>query len=213
MPKLHKSEGDINISPQREAWQKEHLDAGKPRPSSGGCPIFPQAGPLHPVPQRHGAPAAASGSRTCRAGATWTSTATTSTRSVSPTPRSSPPSSDSSTSSPFCTRRYTNRVGRRPGEEAGRDRARATSTRSSSAPAGPRPIGMALKLARIATGRHKTISMWDSFHGAIARRDLGRRRGDLPPGHRPAAARDGACAAARRISLHLRLRAAAAAAT
>jgi 4-aminobutyrate aminotransferase len=27
-------------------------------------------------------------------------------------------------------------------------------------------IGMALKLARIATGRHKTLSMWDSFHGA-----------------------------------------------
>ena len=25
---------------------------------------------------------------------------------------------------------------------------------------------MALKLARAATGRHKTISMWDSFHGA-----------------------------------------------
>jgi len=25
---------------------------------------------------------------------------------------------------------------------------------------------MALKLARYATGRHKTISMWDSFHGA-----------------------------------------------
>jgi 4-aminobutyrate aminotransferase len=25
---------------------------------------------------------------------------------------------------------------------------------------------MALKLARIATGRHKTVSMWDSFHGA-----------------------------------------------
>jgi 4-aminobutyrate aminotransferase len=25
---------------------------------------------------------------------------------------------------------------------------------------------MAIKLARIATGRHKTISMWDSFHGA-----------------------------------------------
>lgn len=27
-------------------------------------------------------------------------------------------------------------------------------------------IDMALKLARIATGRHKTISFWDSFHGA-----------------------------------------------
>jgi len=34
------------------------------------------------------------------------------------------------------------------------------------APGGTAAIGMALKLARIATGRHKTVSMWDSFHGA-----------------------------------------------
>ena len=34
------------------------------------------------------------------------------------------------------------------------------------APGGTSAIGMALKLARAATGRHKTISMWDSFHGA-----------------------------------------------
>ena len=34
------------------------------------------------------------------------------------------------------------------------------------APGGTLAIGMALKLARIATGRHKTISLWDSFHGA-----------------------------------------------
>ena len=34
------------------------------------------------------------------------------------------------------------------------------------APGGTSAIGMALKLARIATGRHKTISMWDAFHGA-----------------------------------------------
>jgi 4-aminobutyrate aminotransferase len=34
------------------------------------------------------------------------------------------------------------------------------------APGGTAAIGMALKLARLATGRHKTISMWDSFHGA-----------------------------------------------
>lgn len=34
------------------------------------------------------------------------------------------------------------------------------------APGGTLAIGMALKLARAATGRHKTISMWDSFHGA-----------------------------------------------
>jgi 4-aminobutyrate aminotransferase len=52
------------------------------------------------------------------------------------------------------------------------------------APGGAEAIGMALKLARIATGRHKTISMWDAFHGAsldaisiggeaIFRRDMG----------------------------------------
>src|SRR6266581_1215748 len=34
------------------------------------------------------------------------------------------------------------------------------------APSGALAIGMALKLARVATGRHKTLSMWDSFHGA-----------------------------------------------
>ncbi|MGD8663196.1 MAG: aspartate aminotransferase family protein, partial [Desulfobacterales bacterium] len=33
-------------------------------------------------------------------------------------------------------------------------------------PGGAEAVGMALKLARLATGRHKTISMWDSFHGA-----------------------------------------------
>ncbi len=34
------------------------------------------------------------------------------------------------------------------------------------APSGAAAIGMALKLARYATGRHKTLSLWDSFHGA-----------------------------------------------
>src|SRR6267143_1090391 len=34
------------------------------------------------------------------------------------------------------------------------------------APGGTSAIGMAIKLARAATGRFKTISMWDAFHGA-----------------------------------------------
>src|SRR4029079_6164811 len=34
------------------------------------------------------------------------------------------------------------------------------------APGGAEAIGIALKLARIATGRFKFVSMWDSFHGA-----------------------------------------------
>jgi len=38
--------------------------------------------------------------------------------------------------------------------------------KSLFAPGGTSAIGMALKLARIVTGRFKTISLWDSFHGA-----------------------------------------------
>lgn len=34
------------------------------------------------------------------------------------------------------------------------------------APGGTSAISMALKLARIVTGKHKVISLWDSFHGA-----------------------------------------------
>ena len=65
----------------------------------------------------------------------------------------------------FCTRRYTNRVvvdlarklaGIAPGN----------LNKVLLCPGGTGAIGMALKLARVATGRHKTISMWDSFHGA-----------------------------------------------
>lgn len=65
----------------------------------------------------------------------------------------------------FCTRRYTNRpaidlakklVSLAPGDK----------NRLLFAPSGTAAIGMAMKLARAATGRHKTISLWDSFHGA-----------------------------------------------
>jgi len=34
------------------------------------------------------------------------------------------------------------------------------------APGGTSAIGIALKLARVVTGKHKVISLWDSFHGA-----------------------------------------------
>jgi 4-aminobutyrate aminotransferase len=66
---------------------------------------------------------------------------------------------------PFCTRRYTNRtvvaLARRLGELAP-----GNLNKVLFAPGGAEAIGMAVKLARCATGRHKTISMWDSFHGA-----------------------------------------------
>jgi len=65
----------------------------------------------------------------------------------------------------FCTRRYTNRVAVALAEKL----AHITPGDLSKVllcPSGTGAIGMALKLARVATGRYKTISMWDSFHGA-----------------------------------------------
>lgn len=66
---------------------------------------------------------------------------------------------------PFCPRRFTSRVA----IDCARRLAAVTPgdlNRVLFAPGGSLAIGMALKLARQATGRHKTISMWESFHGA-----------------------------------------------
>lgn len=65
----------------------------------------------------------------------------------------------------FCTRRYTC-------EPAIQLAARLTElapgklNRVLFAPGGTSAVGMALKLARVATGRFKFVSMWESFHGA-----------------------------------------------
>ncbi len=66
---------------------------------------------------------------------------------------------------PFCTRRYTcepaialarKLTSLAPGE----------LNRVLLAPGGTSAMGIAMKLARAATGRYKTISLWDAFHGA-----------------------------------------------
>ncbi|MGD2270303.1 MAG: aspartate aminotransferase family protein [Desulfobacterales bacterium] len=65
----------------------------------------------------------------------------------------------------FCTRRYTNKVA----VDLAKKLAEITPgnlNKSLFCPGGAEAVGMAIKLARLATGRHKTISMWDSFHGA-----------------------------------------------
>lgn len=66
---------------------------------------------------------------------------------------------------PFSTRRYTN--------QTAIDCARKLTelmpgdlNRVLFAPGGTSVIGMALKLARIVSGKQKVISLWDSFHGA-----------------------------------------------
>jgi 4-aminobutyrate aminotransferase len=65
----------------------------------------------------------------------------------------------------FCTRRYTNRVAVNLAKKLA-GIAPGNLNKSLFCPGGAESVGMAIKLARIATGRHKTISMWDSFHGA-----------------------------------------------
>jgi len=83
----------------------------------------------------------------------------------------------------FCTRRYTNIPAIRLAEELAQ-LAPGNLNKILLAPGGTTAVGMALKLARLVTGRFKTISMWDSFHGAsldaisvggeaIFRRDIG----------------------------------------
>jgi len=65
----------------------------------------------------------------------------------------------------FCPRRYTNRpaiaLAKKLVELAPGDLQRVLF-----APSGAVAISIALQLARAATGRHKTVSLWDSFHGA-----------------------------------------------
>ncbi len=65
----------------------------------------------------------------------------------------------------FCTRRFTNKVAidfadkltsLLPGD----------LNRVLFAPGGTSVVSIALKLARVVTGKHKVISYWDSFHGA-----------------------------------------------
>jgi 4-aminobutyrate aminotransferase len=97
---------------------------------------------------------------------------------------------------PFCPRRFSNR----PAIELARrlvELVPAPLAKVLFAPSGAAAIGMALKLARYATGRHKVLSMWDSFHGAnldtisvggeaLFRRDLGPMMPGsehLPPPH------------------------------
>jgi 4-aminobutyrate aminotransferase len=66
---------------------------------------------------------------------------------------------------PFSPRRFTNRYAVELAARLAR-LAPGGLDKVLLAPGGSEAIGMALKLARAATGRHKTVSMWDSFHGA-----------------------------------------------
>lgn len=64
----------------------------------------------------------------------------------------------------FSTRRYTNIPAILLAEKL--TGYTQTLKRVLFVPGGAEAIGIALKIARLSTGRYKTVSLWDSFHGA-----------------------------------------------
>jgi len=159
-----RSEGDLNLSPQRKAWQDRHIGAETQRLLDEDARLF-----LH---QSLSTPCL-NVLRACDGpyiedlegrryldfhGNNVHQTGFTHPRVVEAISRQMRELS-------FCTRRYTCQ----PAIDLARtltDRAPGDLNRVLFAPGGTSAIGMALKLARAATGRYKTISMWDAFHGA-----------------------------------------------
>lgn len=66
---------------------------------------------------------------------------------------------------PFSPRRYTNIPAIELAKKLG-SLLPGDLNRVLFAPGGTSAISMALKLARVVTGKHKIVSLWDSFHGA-----------------------------------------------
>ena len=164
MSKLHKSEGDINISVNRDNWQNEHIDDESRALLDEDARYFLKQSLSTPCLNTM---------RSCDGiyiedmqGRRYMDFHGNNVHQVGfANPEVLNAVKKQLDELPFCTRRYTNRVAvdlaRKLAEIAPGD-----LNRSLFCPGGAEAVGIALKLARVATGRHKTISMWDSFHGA-----------------------------------------------
>jgi len=164
MSKLHQSEGDINISPRREAWQKAHIDAASQALLDEDARYFLKQSLSTPC---------LNAMRTCEGnyiedlqGRRYMDFHGNNVHQVGfANPAVIAAIKNQLDELAFCTRRYTNR----PAVDLAKKLARiapADLNKSLFCPGGAEAVGIALKLARLATGRHKTISMWDAFHGA-----------------------------------------------
>ena len=164
MTKLHKSEGDINISARRQAWQKTHIDAESRALLDEDARYFLKQSLSTPCLNIM---------RTCEGiyiedlqGRRYMDFHGNNVHQVG---FSNPDVIDAIKKQldelPFCTRRYTNRIAVDLAKKLAQI-APGNLNKSLFCPGGAEAVGMALKLARVATGRYKTISMWDSFHGA-----------------------------------------------
>jgi 4-aminobutyrate aminotransferase len=164
MVNLHKSEGDINISTRREQWQAEHLNAESRALLEEDARYFLKQSLSTPCLNTMAACEGIyiedtqgrrymdfHGNNVHQVGFANPEVITAIQRQLMELP--------------FCTRRYTNRVAVDLAKKLAVI-APGRLKKSLFCPGGAEAVGIALKLARIATGRHKTISMWDSFHGA-----------------------------------------------
>jgi 4-aminobutyrate aminotransferase len=164
MTKLLKSEGDINISPLREAWQKSHIDAASQALLDEDAQYFLQQSLSTPCLNTM---------RACDGiyiedmqGRRYMDFHGNNVHQVGfANPDVIAAIKNQLDELPFCTRRYTNRTAVELAKKLAQI-APADLNKSLFCPGGAEAVGIALKLARLATGRHKTVSMWDSFHGA-----------------------------------------------
>ena len=164
MPQLHKSEGDINISPRREKWQTEHIDAESKKLLDEDARYFLKQSLSTPCLNTM---------RSCEGiyiedmqGRRYMDFHGNNVHQVGfANPEVISAIKSQLDELPFCTRRYTNQVAVALAKKLA-DIAPGNLSRSLFCPGGAEAVGMAIKLARVVTGRHKTISMWDSFHGA-----------------------------------------------
>lgn len=164
MPKLHKSEGDINISARRETWQKTHIDAAAQDLLEEDAQYFLKQSLSTPCLNTL---------RACDGiyiedmqGRRYMDFHGNNVHQVGfANPEVIAAVKSQLDELPFCTRRYTNRRAVQLAKKLAQI-APGDLNKSLFCPGGAEAIGIALKLARLATGRHKTVSMWDAFHGA-----------------------------------------------
>ena len=164
MPKLHISEGDINISPRREAWQKTNIDAASRALLDEDARYFLRQSLSTPCLNTM---------RACDGiyiedlqGRRYMDFHGNNVHQVGfANPDVIAAIKNQLDELAFCTRRYTNRRAVELAKKLAQI-APGDLNKSMFCPGGAEAIGIALKLARLATGRHKTVSMWDAFHGA-----------------------------------------------
>jgi len=164
MDKLHRSEGDINISPRRTEWQEKHLNAESRTLLEEDTRYFLKQSLSTPclnalrkcegiyIEDLQGRRYMDfHGNNVHQVGFGNSDVIAAVKRQLDDLP--------------FCTRRYTNRVAVDLAKKL-TEIAPGDLNKVLFCPGGAEAVGIAVKLARLATGRHKTISMWDAFHGA-----------------------------------------------